>query len=46
MFIFLGLPNRKTKNTMPHNLDLPESGKKYWIFIIEERLLIKEDNKR
>jgi len=31
---------------MPHHLDLPEPGRKYWIFIIEERLLLKEDNKR
>jgi len=31
---------------MPHHLDLLEPGRKYWIFIIEERLLLKEDNKR
>jgi len=31
---------------MPHNPELLEPGRKYWIFIIEERLLLKEDNKR
>ena len=31
---------------MPHHLDSPEPGRKYWIFLIEERLLFKEDNKR
>jgi len=42
---FLGLPNSKTKNIIPHNLDLPAPGRKCWFFFTKERLLFKEDNK-
>jgi len=44
--VFLGLPNSKTKNIIPHNLDLPAPGRKCWFFFTKERLLLKEDNKR